>query len=75
IEAQERGDHEAADKLQRIPTVHLGPTVVQMERKGVRTEIGDKAREITTTNAKIIDLKREREARIKEAGQIIREAR
>ncbi|WP_086553273.1 MobQ family relaxase [Acetobacter orientalis] len=75
IEAQERGDHEAADKLQRVPTVHLGPTVVQMERKGVRTEIGDKAREITTTNAKIIDLKREREARIKEAGQIIREAR
>lgn len=75
IEAQEHGDLEKSNKLQRIPTVHLGPNVVQMERKGIRTYAGDRAREIHAINAKIIDLKKERDVRIKEAGQLIREAR
>lgn len=54
--AIERGDTEQAAKLERLPTVHLGPNVVQMEQRGIRTERGDKGRDITQRNAQIIDL-------------------
>lgn len=54
--AIERGDTEQAAKLERLPTVHLGPNVVQMEQRGIRTERGDKGRDITQRNAQIINL-------------------
>lgn len=54
--AIERGDIEQAAKLERLPTVHLGPNVVQMEQRGIRTERGDKGRDITQRNAQIINL-------------------
>lgn len=61
IEAQrasaiERGDTQQAAKLERLPTIHLGPNVVQMEQRGIRTERGDKGREITQRNAQIVNL-------------------
>lgn len=53
--AIERGDTEQAAKLERLPTVHLGPNVVQMEQRGIRTERGDKGRDIAQRNAQIIN--------------------
>lgn len=61
VAAQERGDTEQAAALERSPTVHLGPNVVQMEQRGVRTGKGDKARQIGTFNAQIIDLAKVRQ--------------
>ncbi len=54
--AIERGDVDQAAKLDRVPTIHLGPNVVQMEQRGIRTERGDRGREIGERNAQIIDL-------------------
>jgi hypothetical protein len=54
--AIERGDTEQAIKLDRVPTIHLGPNVVQMERRGVVTERGDHGRETAKHNAQIINL-------------------
>jgi hypothetical protein len=56
LAAVERGDVDQAAKLDRVPTIHLGPNVVQMERRGIRTERGDLSRDVATRNAKIIDL-------------------
>ncbi len=56
VAAIERGEIEKATKLDRLPTVHLGPNVVQMEQRGIRTERGDQGREITQRNAQIINL-------------------
>lgn len=53
--AVERGDTEQAAKLERLPTVHLGPNVVQMEQRGIRTERGEQGREIVQRNAQIIN--------------------
>lgn len=36
--------------IEQIPTVHMGPDVTALERKGVQTEIGDLNREIRKTN-------------------------
>ena len=55
-DAIERGDTDQAAKFDRLPTVHLGPNVVQMEQRGIRTERGDQGREITQRNAQIINL-------------------
>lgn len=58
--AVERGDVEQAAKLDRVPTVHLGPNVVQMEQRGKRTERGDVGREIDRVNGQIIDFEKAR---------------
>lgn len=50
-----RGDTEQAAKLERLPTVHLGPNVVQMEQRGISTERGEQGREIAQRNAQIIN--------------------
>lgn len=41
------GDQVAADKLDRLPTKHLGATATDMERRGKRTELGDSNRLVT----------------------------
>ncbi len=37
--------------VDQIPTVHMGPAVAAMERKGIRTDIGDLNRDIKETNS------------------------
>lgn len=52
--ALERAGHDAridhrtleAQGVERVPQIHLGPNVVAMERKGIRTDRGDRYREI-----------------------------
>ena len=61
VEAIERGDSEQATQLERKPTIHLGPNVVQMEKRGIQTDRGDQLREIVQHNAHIIDLAEVRE--------------
>ncbi len=39
--------------LEKIPTVHMGPAVAAMERKGIKTEIGNLNREIKKANRMI----------------------
>ena len=51
-----RYDYERADQLERLPTIHLGPNVVKMERRGIKTDRGELSREIKTTNARLICL-------------------
>ena len=40
----------AEQGINRIPTIHEGPTVRAMERKGIRTTVGDQNREIREWN-------------------------
>jgi len=55
----ERIDHRSYERqgIEQIPTVHLGVAACQMEKRGIRTERGDKNREIEVTNAKLRQLK------------------
>ena len=39
--------------LDVIPTVHMGPAVVQMERRGIQTNIGNLNRDIKAANQKL----------------------
>jgi len=40
-----------AQGIDRIPTVHMGPAVTAMERRGIQTDIGNLNREIRKTNS------------------------
>ena len=68
--ALERAGHDAridhrtleAQGIERLPGVHLGPNVVEMEGRGIRTDRADVALNIDTANAQIIDLQEYREA-------------
>ncbi len=66
-----RVDHRSleAQGIERIPQIHLGPNVVQMEKHGIQTDRGDQARAIEKTNAQIIDLVKYRESVDKEIHQ------
>ncbi|EAT3826165.1 DNA primase, partial [Salmonella enterica] len=67
--ALERAGHEAridhrtleAQGIERLPGIHLGPNVVEMEGRGIRTERADTALAIDTANGQIIDLQEYRE--------------
>ncbi len=56
LEAQEHGKKRKAQMLDRIPTTHLGPNVVHMEKKGIATDRGAQHREIQESNQKILKL-------------------
>ena len=65
-----RIDHRSLKEqgIDREPTVHLGPSVIGMERKGIRTEVGERVRE---------EQRREMELRLEKArelGQLERES-
>jgi hypothetical protein len=66
-----RIDHRslAAQGIDRAPTVHLGPTVSGMERRGVRTLVGDRIREQRTLDAQA------RLERAAELGRLERESK
>ena len=51
----------AEQGIDKIPTVHMGAAASQMEKRGIRTELGNRNREITLTNQKMAELR----ARIK----------
>jgi hypothetical protein len=55
----ERIDHRSYERqgVEQIPTVHLGVSVTQMERRGIVTERGDLNREIMFTNSQIKQLR------------------
>ncbi|RWT33079.1 DNA primase, partial [Aeromonas caviae] len=59
-----RIDHRTleAQGIERLPTLHLGPNVIEMEGRGIRTDRADVALAIDTANTKIIDLQDYREA-------------
>ena len=44
--------------IDQIPTVHMGPAVTAMERRGIETNIGNLNREIKKTNALMAAIKR-----------------
>ena len=43
--------------IEKIPTIHMGSAAMQMERRGIRTERGDRNREIDVTNQQIRQLR------------------
>jgi hypothetical protein len=45
--------------VNEIPTEHMGPTASAMEKKGIRTAVGDRNRETMNTNREIAGLKAE----------------
>jgi hypothetical protein len=49
-----------------LPQIHLGPTVMGMERKGIETERGDEHRRIAAHNAKVVELSKVREEKEQE---------
>lgn len=65
----ERIDHRslAEQGIDRIPTIHEGPKVREMEERGVTTDRGDLQREIREINRKIIELEKYREEKEKQA--------
>lgn len=44
--------------IEQIPTVHMGPAVAAMERKGVQTDIGNLNRDIRETNRRMAAIRR-----------------
>jgi len=68
--ALEQAGHEAridhrtleAQGIERIPQIHIGAKVIEMEKRGIRTERGAMALSIDQANNKIIDLEDYREA-------------
>ncbi len=46
-----------AQGIDKIPTVHMGPAVTAMERRGIETEIGNLNREIRKTNSLMQSIK------------------
>ena len=48
-------DHRSYERqgAERIPTVHLGPYASGLEKRGIKTELGDKNREIAAMNSKL----------------------
>lgn len=61
---ESRIDHRTleAQGIERLPQVHLGPKVIEMEQRGVQTNLGERALGIERANAEIIDLQKHREA-------------
>ncbi|MDJ0719863.1 MAG: MobQ family relaxase, partial [Prochloraceae cyanobacterium] len=45
-----------AQGIERLPQIHLGPQVVAMEKKGIRTATGDEYKRINSVNAEIAKL-------------------
>lgn len=41
----------------QVPTVHMGPAVTQMERRGIRTMIGDLNRDIKNANSRMTSIR------------------
>ena len=65
--AAERGDHDyVRENEHRIVSKHIGPNVIQMERRGIQTERMQEHRETENRNAEIINLAEVR-TRIQEA--------
>ena len=65
--ASERGDHDyVRENEHRIVSKHIGPNVIQMERRGIQTERMQEHRETEKRNAEIINLAEVRN-RIQEA--------
>lgn len=65
--AAERGDHDyVRENEHRIVSKHIGPNVIQMERRGIQTERMQEHRETENRNAEIINLAEVRN-RIQEA--------
>ena len=68
-QALERAGHEiridhrslAAQGIERLPSVHLGPTVAAMEARGIETERGAEVRRREQVNAQLADLSSQRE--------------
>lgn len=46
-----------AQGIDKIPTVHMGPAVTAMERRGIQTDIGNLNREIRKTNSLMQSIK------------------
>lgn len=70
-----RIDHrslEAQGITDRLPTVHEGPTVREMEQRGVRTEVGQINRQVKEHNAAVLELQkyREEKAALQEKKQL-----
>lgn len=55
----ERIDHRSYERqgIEQVPTVHLGVAAFQMEKRGIRTERGDKNRNIDVTNKQLQQLR------------------
>ena len=55
----ERIDHRSYERqgIDKIPTIHLGAAVSQMEKRGLRTERGDMNREIEILNSRLRQIK------------------
>jgi hypothetical protein len=52
----ERIEHRSNERqgIDQIPTVHLGVAAFQMEKRGIRTERGNRNREIAVTNRNLL---------------------
>ena len=75
VSAVEQGQIEQAAALERMPTVHMGPKVVKMEQRGIRTNRGDENRAAKHYNSQVIDLaevrKRIEAAKVEQAEQAL----
>ncbi|MCD8230967.1 MAG: MobA/MobL family protein [Clostridiales bacterium] len=57
---QERVDLRSFERqgiTDQVPTVHMGPAVTQMERRGIRTMVGDLNRDIKNANSRMTSIR------------------
>jgi hypothetical protein len=72
----ERVDHRTlrAQGIDRLPQIHLGPDVLRMEERGIRTGRGDQAQHIERRNDELAQRRAER-ARVDRAAEAERQER
>lgn len=59
--------------IERVPQIKLGRAVIEMERHGIATELGDRFRAIQSANENIADLDRRQRAIAQEIAEVERE--
>lgn len=74
----ERVDHRSLEKqgiTDRLPTIHEGPTVREMESRGVATDRGNLNREVQGHNRMVLDLRAYAEEKAKLQAELAKPAR
>ena len=74
----ERVDHRSLEKqgiTDRLPTIHEGPTVREMESRGVATDRGNMNREVQGHNRMVVDLRAYAEEKAKLQTELAKPAR
>ncbi|MEM8806863.1 MAG: MobQ family relaxase [Cyanobacteria bacterium P01_G01_bin.38] len=68
VECDQKIDHRSLEDqgIDRVPQIHLGAKVLEMEARGIRTRVGDESRRISNINRQLKYLELERQKAVQE---------